>query len=163
MLDQYLLHLEKDLLVGKARWVADFTESFRNYSVGDIIFDLVVTGMTRPKGLLLSRIYAYFFTPNYRVACLALSVTPRLGLDRYRLAGIVRAVEKFMSRNKIDWSWIVLAKEDAFSEPLKSFVQGYRAQEIGVALLDLSSGDMTTSSSYLGKNLEKYARPPKTK
>lgn len=150
-------------MTGKARWVADFTESFRNRRVGDTVFDMLVTGKTRPSGLLLSRIFAFFFTPNYKVACLVRSVTDGLSLDRLRLAEILRATEKFMKRNEIDWSWVVIAKEGAFPETLKNFVQTYRTREVGVALVDVSSGDMTTSDSFIGRNLERYAKVPKSK
>jgi hypothetical protein len=163
LLDEYILHLEKELLTGKARWVADFTESFRNRQIGDTFFDMLVTGKTRPKGLFLSRIFAFFFTPNYKVACLVRSVTDGMSLDRLRLAGILRTVEKFMKRNEIDWSWVIIAKEGGFPETLKNFVQTYRVREVGVALVDVSSGDMTTSSSFIGKNLERYAKAPKAK
>ncbi len=66
-LDDYLLKLEKNLLFGSARWVADFTESFRRYPLEGVTFDMVVTGKMRAKGFLLSRLVSFLLMPKLRM------------------------------------------------------------------------------------------------
>ena len=75
---EYLLKLERNLMVGSGRWVADFTESFWDYPLGDIVFDMAVTATVRPKGFFLSRVAAWLTTPNYYVACFVYSGDPGL-------------------------------------------------------------------------------------
>ena len=85
----YAEKLERNLMMGSGRWVADFREGFINYPIGDVTFDLMVRGGTRSyQGFFLSRAYTFLVTPNYFVSCFL-----RYGdLDGSDYHSVIRAV-----------------------------------------------------------------------
>ena len=156
-LQEYLLHLEKNLLVGSGRWVANFNESFRDYYIGDTRFDMLVRGQTRSGGFLLSRLFAYFALPNYQVACFVYTGELRKGI----LYSLINTIQKYMKANDLTWSWLVLPKEGPFPQGLIDVVRKMDIREIGIALLDLDSGTINTNPSYLGRKMVRYVRAGK--
>ena len=107
----YLLKLENNLMVGSGRWIADFNESFWNYKINNLTFDFFLWGGMRPKGFALSRIAAVLILPNYNAACFACAG----GLELMQLSPIVSAIHQVAEAKKIDWSWLVIVHEGAFS------------------------------------------------
>jgi hypothetical protein len=148
-LDEYLLRLETNMLTGSARWIADFTESFRHYQAGDTVWDMVVRGHMRGKGLFLSRLFAYLSLPNYQVACF---VSTR-ELEDSDLRRMVRRLLGYMKDEELDWCWLVLPKEGPFSSRLLVALEKIDYREIGIALVDISSQQIVTNPSYVGRRL----------
>jgi hypothetical protein len=145
--DDYLLKIERTLMLGAGRWVAEFNESFRAFPVGQHTFDLYVRGGTRPRGFLLSRLFAYFSLPSYRVAFFAKHVpeeSPDLGELRQVIVG--RA-----ARNNVRWSWLVLIRSGSFPAKLVNRVDGFENPELGISLVNLMGEDVDTSSNILGR------------
>ncbi len=153
-IDTYLLRLEANLMTGSAKWIADFTESFRNYSVKGETFDMVVTGSTRPKGLFLSRLFAYFSLPNYSMACFAHSGK----VDRKMLDELIRLVLDHMKETNLAWSWLVIPQEGSFSRGMKDFITEKDIKKIGIALIDVGSGEVNTSPSYVGRRMADHVK-----
>ena len=145
--DDYLLKLERNLMLGAGRWVAEFRESFRNFTVGGHTFDLYVRGGLRPKGLLLSRLFAYFSLPDYGVAFYARHVPE----DNFDLDELRKAVEKRAKDNNVKWTWLVLVRSGSFSEKLVKKVDGFERPETGITLVNLVERDIDTSSNTLGR------------
>jgi hypothetical protein len=148
-IDEYLLRLETNMLTGSARWIADFTESFRHHQAGDTVWDMVVRGHMRGKGLFLSRLFAYLSLPNYQVACLA--YTRELGDSDLR--GLVKRIQEYMKDEELDWCWLVLPKEGPFSSRLRAALEKIDYREIGIALVNISSREIVTNPSYVGQRL----------
>ena len=148
-LHAYLLRLEENLMTGSARWIADFTESFRDYRIKDEKFDMLVRGSTRPKGFFLSRLFAYFSLPDYLLACFAHSGE----VDGKRLDGLIQLVREHMREGNLTWSWLVLPQEGAPALGVKELVRKKEIHEIGIALVDISSGEITTNPSYVGRRM----------
>jgi len=157
-IEDYLLNLEKNLMTGNARWVADFTESFRAFKINNVNFDMVVRGNTRGKGFLLSRLFAYTALPNYQVACLVFNPNQFKQFDGQSLNTVLDTVKSYMKKNELKWSWLVIAQKGAFSEAIKNAVSNLAIQEIGVALIDVGSKTITPSQGYLGKAISKYIK-----
>lgn len=153
-IDEYLLRLEKNMLMGSARWVADFTESFRHYPIGDTVWDMVVRGHMRGKGLFLSRIFAYLSLPNYQVACFA--YTRERGDSDLR--GLVKCIQGYMEAEELDWCWLVLPQEGPFSSRLRAALEKIDYRELGVALVNISSREIFTNPSYVGKRLRDHVK-----
>ena len=153
-IDEYLLRLEKNMLMGSARWVADFTESFRHYPIEGTVWDMVVRGHMRGKGLFLSRLFAYLSLPNYQVACFA--YTPELGDSDLR--GLVKRIQGYMKDEELDWCWLVLPQEGPFSSRLRAALEKIDYREIGIALVDISSREILTNPSYVGQRLRDYVK-----
>lgn len=153
--DDYLLKLEKNLMIGAGRWVADFTESFREHKIESVTFGMVVQGNTRGKGFLLSRVVNFFLLPNYLVACF---VYPAEEMKKNTLDRLLKAMESYMEDNNIAWSWLVIPKEGPFSKENKGVVERIAQREMGIALVDLNSQEITTNRSPLGRRLPRYIR-----
>lgn len=152
--NDYLVRLENNLMLGSGRWVADFTESFWKYPMGDVVFDMFVTATMRPKGFFLSRVAAWLTTPNYYVACFAYSQDPELK----HLHQVLNTIATFLKQQEFAWAWLVVPHEGPFSRKAESMVQSTALREIGIALVDLSSQEVVNSESHVGRGLVKVVR-----
>lgn len=152
--NDYLVRLENNLMLGSGRWVADFTESFWKYPMGDVVFDMFVTATMRPKGFFLSRVTAWLTTPNYYVACFAYSQDPELK----HLHQVLNTIATFLKQQEFAWAWLVVPHEGPFSRKAESMVQSTALREIGIALVDLSSQEVVNSESHVGRGLVKVVR-----
>jgi hypothetical protein len=146
-IDDYLLKVERNLMLGAGRWVAEFNESFRSFPVGKHTFDLYVRGGTRPKGLLLSRLFAYFSLPNYNVAFYVKHV-PK---DDFNLGELRKAVEDRAAKLNVRWTWLVLVRPGSFPEKLVKKVDSFNKHELGITLVNTAEWDIDTSSNILGR------------
>ncbi len=146
-IDDYLLKVERNLMLGAGRWVAEFNEAFRNFPVGNHTFDLFVRGGTRPKGFLLSRLFAYFSLPSYNVALFAKHVPE----DEFNLEVLWKAVMSRAAENNTRWTWLVLIRAGGFTDELVKTVEGFDKPELGISLVNLIEHDVDTSSNILGR------------
>lgn len=152
--NEYLRALEDSLMLGSGKWVADFSESFWEYPLGDVVFDMYITATVRPKGFFLSKVAAWLTTPNYYVACFAYSKDPNLR----RLNEILRIISTLLKKEEFAWAWLVIPHEGPLSRKAKSMVEGTGVPEIGIALVDLSSQEIVSSESYWGRRMVRFVR-----
>jgi hypothetical protein len=152
--NDYLLALENNLMLGGGRWVADFSESFWEYPVEDVVFDMFISATMRPKGFFLSRVAAWLTTPNYYVGCFAYSKDPALR----RLNETLGVISTFLKQREYAWAWLVIPHEGPFSRKAKSMVQNTGIREIGIALVDLSSQEIVNSESHWGRRMVRFVR-----
>lgn len=150
----YLVKLEDNLMVGSGKWVADFTESFWEYPMGDLVFDLFVTAKVRPKGFFLSKVAAWLTTPNYYVACFAYSKDPGLK----RLHEILTTISRFLKEEEFAWAWLVIPHEGEFSRKARMMVEHTDVREIGIALVDLNSQEIINSASYWSQRMPRFIK-----
>lgn len=151
---EYLLKLERNLMVGSGRWVADFVESFWNHPVGDVTFDLLIRGGMRPKGFVVSRVVALLTTPNYQVACFGYTGDPELK----RLPSVLRAVRNYMQDHQVEWAWLVIPHEGEFPSKVRARVEKNDLRELGIALVDLTTQEIVASRSYVGRRMSRFVR-----
>jgi hypothetical protein len=149
---EYLLKLEHNLMLGGGRWVADFVESFWDYPIGDVTFGMFIRGGMRPKGLALSKLVALITMPDYRVTCFAYVGDP----DLKRLSVVLKAVRHHMKDQEIEWSWLVIPGESAFSPQARAAVEKDDTRELGIALVDLSAQEIIASRSYVGRRMGRF-------
>ncbi len=148
---------EKEVMTGRGRWIADFNESFRDFRVQDVMFDVLIKGNTRMKGFILSRVFSHFLNPNYEVAFFILSVSPGKRIDRRHLQRPLSAIQWYMERNYVKWSWLVVVGE-GLDETIRRAVESVADQSIGVVYIDSASGETINSNSYLGRQIRKYVK-----
>jgi len=149
--------VEKQLMKGKGRWVADFKESFREYRTHGLTFDVLVRGDTRVRGFLLSRFFSFVLNPNYEVACFILSLESGERLDEKSVARYLKVIKSVMKEQKIDWSWFLVVGR-RFGGGVKKAVAGLSDRALGVALVDAESHEMVNSDSYLGRQFRRYIK-----
>ncbi|TKJ30182.1 MAG: hypothetical protein CEE40_05920 [Chloroflexi bacterium B3_Chlor] len=150
----YLLKLEDNLMLGGGKWVADFNESFWDYPMGDLVFDMFVTATVRAKGFFLSRVAAWLTTPNYYVACFAYSKDPELK----RFHEVLTTISKFLKEEEFAWAWLVIPHEGSFSRKARAMVEHSDSKEIGIALVDLDSLEMINAASYWSRRMTRFIK-----
>jgi hypothetical protein len=150
----YLVKLEDNLIVGSGKWVADFNESFWEYPMGDLVFDMFITAKVRPKGFFLSKVAAWLTTPNYYVACFAYSKDPGLK----RLHEILTTISRFLKEEEFAWAWLVIPHEGEFSRKARMMVEHTDVREIGIALVDLNSQEIINSASYWSQRMPRFIK-----
>ena len=151
---EYLNRLEKNLMIGSARWVTEFVESFRELDVAGVRFAMLLRGSMRTKGLLLSRLFSYLAMPNYRTSCLVRCG----GVDERSLRATLRAADRHMRDHGVDWAWVVLAHDVPFDPGVVRAVEKMNAREAGVALVDVSSRTVLTDLSLVGRKMRDHVR-----
>jgi len=149
--------VEKGLMMGRGRWIADFNESFRNFKLQDIEFDIFIRGNTRVRGFLLSRLFSVTVNPNYSVGCFMISTESVRYFNKKLLINALMRIQSYMKDNEMKWSWLFIFANKDNSE-MRKHVESIKDQYIGVVLVDVESGDIIHSNSYLGRQARKYVR-----
>lgn len=149
--------LEKEMMKGRGRWIADFNESFRDYREGDVTFDLFISGNTRVKGFILSRVFSFFLNPNYEVGFFTVSTDLENQPNPRRLRKWILAVKSCMEKFEMNWSWLVIVGE-GLSDSVRKSVQEATGSKVGVAYLEIGSREIVSADTYLGRQLKKYIR-----
>ena len=158
MLDSVADVLERDILYGRARWVADLNETFRNHPVEGHIFDLYARGQTRTKGFLLSKFFAWTVLPNYKVSLYAKAVRDQANFLRGSLAELLQLISKNMERSDLKWAWLVLLFEGDPPVRISTLIEEYNKNDIGIASVNTYSGSVLTSNNLLGRALVKHMK-----
>ena len=152
-----MMRLEKEMMTGQARWVADFNESFLDYREGDVKFDLFIAGNTRSKGLILSRLFSFLLNPNYEVGFFAISLDEENEPNDRRLRKWILAVKSCMQKHEMKWAWLMLVGQSP-SESVKKCIKEAQDRTVGVAYADASSRQVISADAYLGRQLKKYVK-----
>jgi hypothetical protein len=145
------------MMTGKGRWVADFNESFRDYQIGDVTFDVFISGNTRMKGFVLSRLYSFLLNPNYEVGFFVVRMPQQNQLTRRRLRKWILAVKAGMRKAEMRWAWLTILG-DAPNDSTRQYVREATDSDVGVAYVDISSREIVASDTYLGRQLKKYVK-----
>lgn len=150
--------VEKNLMMGSGRWIADFNESFRNFKVRDVEFDMFIRGNTRTKGFFLSRLFSATVNPNYSVGCFMVSTESVRHFDRKSLGKALAEIYSYMKDNEMKWSWLLIFTTKNTGE-MRKHVENIKDQNIGVVLVDAESGSMVHSNSYLARQAKRFVKP----
>ena len=142
---------------GRGRWVANFNESFRGYTVGDVIFDVFISGNTREKGFLVSRFFSFFLNPNYEVGFFAIATGPENEPNSRHLRKWILAAKSCMRKSEMKWAWLVLVGATINDSFMKQ-IQEATDSSLGVAYVDVDSRQVWCSENYLGRQLKRHLR-----
>ena len=148
--------LERELQRGRTQWVADLSESFRDYTVSGEAFPLLARGGSRPKGFLLSRFLAITVMPNYNVCMYTQWIDGSRAKDH--VMRLVRIIETQRDEKNIKWSWLLLVGDEPAPESLNRFIEEFGNKDIGLGYLNMLTGGVITSPSTLGRSMANQMR-----
>jgi hypothetical protein len=97
--------LEERLAKGKLRWLANFKEIRRDYTIDEFTFSIYATGGLEEKGFFLSRIFSTLVTPKYKIHFL-LYTSPEINVKLLRKL-IIACKNKFRGD---DWIFLGLVQ-----------------------------------------------------
>ena len=148
--------LERELHRGRARWLADLSETFRDYQISGEMFPLLARGGTRPKGFLLSRFMAYTIMPNYNVCMYAQWVDASHAKEQ--VMRLLRIVETQRDQKDIKWSWLLLLSDEPAPDSLNNLISRFGNRDVGLGYVNISTGEMSTSPNQLGRSMANQMR-----
>ena len=143
--------LENELQKGRATWVADLNETFRDYQISGEMFPLLARGNTRPRGFLLSRLAAFTIMPNYNVCMYVryLDATDAKG----QVMRLLRIIETQREKKDIKWSWLLLLGDENPPDSVSKIILEFGNRDIGLGYVNTLSGEMRTSQNQLGRSM----------
>ena len=148
--------LERELQHGRARWLADLSETFRDYQLSGEVFQLLARGGTRPKGFLLSRFVAFTIMPNYSVCMYAQSVNGSHAKER--VMRLLRIIETQREQKDIKWSWLLLLSDEPAPESVSKLIDEFGNKDVGLGYINVSTGEIRTSPNQLGRSMSNQMR-----
>lgn len=152
----FLGKLEYELIEGKARWLAEFNESFRNVSLPQLEFDMVVRGSTRGKsGYLFSAILARTMLPAYAASCFAKILRGGETFGVNELEKYLVALRRYVKDKEAKWAFFVLVHSGRANGLLKEKIQSLNDQEIGVALVNVATMEVSSNPSLIGRSTKR--------
>jgi hypothetical protein len=148
--------LERELQRGRARWLADLNETFRDYQVSGEVFPLLARGGTRPKGFLLSRFLAFTVMPNYNACMYAQWVDGSRAKEH--VMRLLRIVETQRDQKDIKWSWLLLLSNEPPPDSVNKLISEFGNRDIGLGCVNTVTGEMSTSPNQLGASMANQMR-----
>jgi len=148
--------LERGLIAGRAKWVADLSEFFKNWRIRETTFDLYARGGTRNRGFLMSRFFAWSALPDYNVALFCIcsdSVHPSLTSERLRKA--IDDVIYHLQQAELKWAWLIVFVNSPVPAWAVSLVSRYDRQELGLSLASTTTGQVVVSANQIGRSIRK--------
>lgn len=149
--------LEREIQRGRAYWIADLSETFRFYQSSGEVFPLMARGSTRPKGFLLSRFVAVTLMPNYEVALYA-HEAGKSDTAKSQVMRLVRVIETLRDQKDVKWSWLLLFSDVEAPTSVSRFVEDFSNKDVGIGVIDVSTGRLITSKNQLGRSLGRQMR-----
>lgn len=152
--DSVIDSLEHDLIGGRARWIADLNEFFRDYSRANTNFSLYARGRTRNRGLFLSRFFAWTALPDYSVSFFLISDNSLVNTEKLRRN--LESVSLAIRDDELQWAWLIVLCTRELPAHVVSFVSRYDKREIGLAVASTASGQLVHSQNQLGRSIVKH-------
>jgi len=145
--------VEEKIAKGGLRWLANFKEMRRDYTIGDIVFPIYALGGLEERGFLLSRLYSTFVTPKYKVHLLLYAANE---IDSRLLRKLILQCKGRFGQD--DWVFLELVQDKPIRREVKEDIQELGDPQVGVVMSSLASRDEVFSNNVLGKNLKKQLR-----
>lgn len=145
--------VEEKLVKGNLRWLANFDEIHKDYSIGELSFPIYASGGLQEKGFFLSRIYSTLVTPKYKIRLL---LYPSQNIDSKQLRRLIIACKSQFGPE--DWIFLALVQNQPFEKAFEEAVKSLADRTVGVAAYSLASKEAVTSENVLGKGLGKQLK-----
>ena len=149
--------LEREVHRGRAYWVADLNETFRDYQLSGEWLSLIARGTTRPKGFLLSRFAAFTLMPNYSVCLYAYRLNDSERDPKGRILRLLRLIETQRDQKDVKWSWLLLLGGEP-SNSTSRFIEEFGNRDVGVGYINMATGKLVVSQNQLGRSLANQMR-----
>jgi hypothetical protein len=145
--------VEEKIAKGGLRWLANFKEMRRDYTIGDVTFPIYAFGGLEERGFLLSRVYSSFVTPKYKVHFLLYTTNEIDG--RFLRKLIIQCKGRF---GQDDWVFLELLQDKPIQREVKNAINELGDPRVGVVMSSLASREDVYSNNVLGKNLKRQLR-----
>jgi hypothetical protein len=145
--------MEEQLAKGNLRWLANFTEIYRDYALGDFVIPIYAVGSLTEKGFLLSRVFSFFVTPKYKIRFLL--YTP-IELSVKSLRKLILSCKRKFGAD--DWIFITLVQAKPIEKAVKNVISNLADKRVGVAAYSLASKTEISSDNVLGRALKKHLK-----
>jgi len=145
--------VEEQLVKGRLRWLATFSEIRKDYPVEDLTFPIYASGGLQEKGFFLSRIFSALVTPKYKVHLL-LYTSPEID-SKFLRKTVLALKDKFGAE---DWIFLILAQGQPIGRALKESIEGIEDKNLGVCAYGVGAKETVTSSNVLGRGLSKQLK-----
>ena len=145
--------VEERLAKGKLRWLANFKEIRRDYTLGEFTIPIYATGGLEEKGFFLSKVFSTFVTPKYKIHFLFYT-SPEINVKLLRKF-VITCKNKFRDD---DWIFLGLVQRKPIEKSVKDAIENIADKRVGVTAYSLTSKDIVTSKNVLGKALQKQLR-----
>jgi hypothetical protein len=145
--------VEEQLVKGKLRWLANFNEIHRDYTVSDITFPMYASGSLQERGFLLSRVFSALVTPKYKIHFLL--YTSQEVNPKFIRKLVISCKSKFGAD---DWVFLALVQSQPFEKTVKEVIENTADRTVGIAAFSLASKEAVTSNNVLGKGLAKQLK-----
>jgi len=145
--------VEERLAKGKLRWLANFKEIRRDYTLGEFTIPIYATGDLKEKGFFLSRVFSTLVTPKYKIHFFFYT-SPEINVKLLRKL-IIACKNKFRGD---DWVFLGLVQSKPIEKTVKDAITNIADNSLGVTAYSLASKDTATSKNVLGKALQKQLR-----
>jgi len=145
--------VEEKLAKGNLRWLANFNEIHRDYTIGDITFPIYASGSLQERGFLLSRLFSALVTPRYKIHFFFYTSTE---VDPKFLRKMILAFKNKFGED--DWVFLGLTQSQPLGKTTKEAVENIADKNIGVAVYSLAPKETVTSNNVLGRGLAKQLK-----
>ncbi|MEM0117197.1 MAG: hypothetical protein QXV32_02010 [Conexivisphaerales archaeon] len=148
----FLGKLEHELMEGNGRWIADFSESFRNVRVKGKAFDMFIRGSTRGRsGYFFSALLSKTMLPAYAASCFVRVVNKEKPLSIDELENCIEVIHRYVRENEAKWSLLLLVFATKPPEWVKQKILNLNDNVVGVAMIDLQTMQTFNDQSFIGR------------
>ncbi len=148
---------ERELIRGRARWVADLQEFFKGFRIRETTFAIYARGGTRNRGFFMSRFFAWSALPNYDVALLCWSKSQtHENLTPEKFRKIIDDSLFLLKQKELKWVWLILFQSSPLQTWAVSQVSRHDRQELGISLVCTTSGQVVVSANQVGRSIQKH-------
>ncbi len=145
--------VEEQLAKGHLRWMANFSDIYRDYVLDGFKVPVYALGGLEEKGFFLSRIFSFFVTPKYKVHFL-LHMADEVGARSLKkLVGICKK-----NFGKDDWIMIGVVQRKPMRRETRYAILSIEDRRVGIAAYSLAGEDGLSSNTTLGRSLKKRLR-----
>ena len=142
--------MEERLAKGNLRWLANFTEIYRDFALGDFIIPIYAKGSLTEKGFFLSRVFSAFVTPKYKIHFLLYT---SIELSAKSLRKLILSCKRKFGAD--DWVFITFVHRKPLEKNVKNAVLNLADEKVGVAAYGIASKSEISSDNVLGRALKK--------
>ena len=142
--------VEEQIVKGSLRWLANFNEIQRDYTLGNTRFQLYASGGLEEKGFFLSRIYSALVTPKYKIHLLVYAADE---VDSKFLRSMIIASKSKFGTD--DWIFLTVVQRKELGKASRDLISNFEEKTVGIAAYSLESKKRIFSNNVLGKGLAK--------
>jgi len=150
-IDIFIDKIENNLVMGKGKWLATFTDIYREYKYNNRVFLLYARGDTYEKGFFLSRIFSFFVSPRRKVH---LFIDKTGGVTYTYLNNIIKKCLKIGEED--DYILLaILTDEKDIKVDLNKILSKKKFSRIGLSIISTSNWKPIYSNNILGRELKR--------